>query len=44
VTGDPIWVETGADDSALDMARKKLETALDAVTDRAHAIVDRKRG
>jgi lysophospholipid acyltransferase (LPLAT)-like uncharacterized protein len=44
VTGDPIWVETGADDSALDMARKKLEAALDAVTDRAHAIVDRKRG
>lgn len=44
VMGEPIRVEPEADDSALNSARQRLETQLNAVTDRAYALVDRQAG
>jgi lysophospholipid acyltransferase (LPLAT)-like uncharacterized protein len=42
VAGDPIRVPKDADSQALEQARAALEAALNATTDRAHAIVDRR--
>jgi lysophospholipid acyltransferase (LPLAT)-like uncharacterized protein len=44
VIGDPVWVSGEADEEALVAARAAVETALNAVTERAHAVVDRGRG
>lgn len=41
VAGEPIRVPMDADAQALERARNALEVALNAVTERAHAIVDR---
>ncbi len=42
VTGDPIRVPADADERALDDVRSVLEQALNAASERAHAIVDRR--
>ena len=44
VIGDPVWISDGADEVVLDRARTEVETALNAVTDRAHALADGARG
>jgi lysophospholipid acyltransferase (LPLAT)-like uncharacterized protein len=44
VMGEPIRVAAGADDSELETARRLLETQLNAATDRAYALVDRRPG
>lgn len=41
VAGDPIHVPSAADDSEIELYRQKVETALNTVTERAYAIVDR---
>ncbi len=41
VAGDSIHVPSAADDSEIELYRQKVETALNAVTERAYAIVDR---
>jgi lysophospholipid acyltransferase (LPLAT)-like uncharacterized protein len=38
--GEPIWVAANADDAALEEARLAVQTGLNAVTERAYAIVD----
>lgn len=40
VVGDPVRVASGADDSALEAARRSLEISLNAATARAYAIAD----
>jgi lysophospholipid acyltransferase (LPLAT)-like uncharacterized protein len=42
IVGEPIRVPTDADEQALETARVALEAALNAVTERAHAVVDRR--
>lgn len=42
VAGEPLWVGRTADSDALEAARVALEAALNAVTERAYAIVDGK--
>jgi lysophospholipid acyltransferase (LPLAT)-like uncharacterized protein len=42
VVGDPLRVPAGADARARESARAALENALNAVTERAHAIADRR--
>jgi lysophospholipid acyltransferase (LPLAT)-like uncharacterized protein len=42
VVGEPIRVPTDADAQMLEEARKALELSLNAVTERAHAVVDRR--
>ena len=42
VFGDPIRVPADADEAAIEAARLKVETALNAATARAYAIVDRR--
>ncbi len=42
IVGEPIRVATDADEQALERARVALEAALNAVTERAHAVVDRR--
>jgi lysophospholipid acyltransferase (LPLAT)-like uncharacterized protein len=42
IVGEPIRVPTDADEQALERARVALEAALNAVTERAHAVVDRR--
>jgi lysophospholipid acyltransferase (LPLAT)-like uncharacterized protein len=44
VTGDPVWIAADAGEDELDDARAAIETALNAVTERAIAIADRNRG
>lgn len=44
VVGDPIRVAPDADSEALEAARLSLENQLNEITDRAHAIADRKGG
>lgn len=44
VIGDPVWVSGEADEEALATARATVESALNAVTERAYALVDRGRG
>lgn len=44
VMGQPIRVDAEADDAALEMARRQLETQLNRVTERAYAIADRRPG
>jgi lysophospholipid acyltransferase (LPLAT)-like uncharacterized protein len=41
VAGDPIRVPAGADAGVLESARQTLQAALNAVTERAYALVDR---
>jgi len=41
VVGTPIWVPRDADDVALETLRQSVELALNTVTERAYAIVDR---
>lgn len=41
-SSEPIWVPPDADDAAVEAARVAVETALNRVTERAYAIVDRK--
>jgi lysophospholipid acyltransferase (LPLAT)-like uncharacterized protein len=43
VIGEPIRVAAGANAAALEAARSALERALNAGTERAHAIVDRRK-
>jgi hypothetical protein len=40
VVGDPIRVPTDADAQILEQRRSELETALNAASDRAHALAD----
>jgi lysophospholipid acyltransferase (LPLAT)-like uncharacterized protein len=40
VVGDPIRVPTDADVQVLEQRRSELETALNAASDRAHALAD----
>ena len=40
--GEAIWVPANADDTAVEAARQLVESKLNAVTDRAYAIVDRR--
>jgi lysophospholipid acyltransferase (LPLAT)-like uncharacterized protein len=40
--GEPIWVAANADDAALEHARRQVEAGLNAATERAYAIVDRR--
>ncbi len=42
VVGDPIRVAADADEQALDAVRNALQKALNAASERAHAIVDRR--
>jgi lysophospholipid acyltransferase (LPLAT)-like uncharacterized protein len=42
VVGEPIHLAAGADAQALERARGALETALNAATERAHALADRR--
>jgi len=42
IVGEPISVPPDADEQALERARLALETALNAATERAHAVVDRR--
>ena len=42
VIGDPIRVPADADDETLERKRSELQTALNAVSDRAHALADRR--
>jgi lysophospholipid acyltransferase (LPLAT)-like uncharacterized protein len=42
VVGDPIPVPAEADDATLERARSALEQSLNAATERAYAIVDRR--
>ena len=42
VVGEPIRVPAAADADALEQARGVLERALNASTERAHALVDRR--
>jgi lysophospholipid acyltransferase (LPLAT)-like uncharacterized protein len=42
VVGDPIYVPSSADTNMLDAARLALGKTLDSVTERAHALVDRR--
>lgn len=42
IVGTPIRVPLNADAPALEQARSTLETALNGVTDRAHAVADRR--
>jgi hypothetical protein len=42
VVGEPIRVPAAADADALEQARGALERALNAGTERAHALVDRR--
>lgn len=44
VVGDAIWVDRRADDSAMEHARATVERTLNAVNDRALAIVDARHG
>jgi lysophospholipid acyltransferase (LPLAT)-like uncharacterized protein len=44
VAGEPIRVPTDADDAALEAARRALEVSLEAATERAYAIADRRQG
>ncbi len=44
VAGEPIRVAADADDAALEDARRAVEAGLNAATDRAYEIVDRRRG
>jgi lysophospholipid acyltransferase (LPLAT)-like uncharacterized protein len=44
VMGDPIHVPADAGDAALEDARRAVEAGLNAATDRAYAIVDRRQG
>lgn len=44
IFGDPITVPADADSELLEAKRVELEAALNAATDRAYAIVDRRRG
>jgi lysophospholipid acyltransferase (LPLAT)-like uncharacterized protein len=44
VTGDPVWISADAGEEELAAARTAVETALNAVTERAKAIADRNRG
>ena len=44
VMGEPIRVAAEADDSELETARRRVETQLNAATDRAYALVDRRPG
>ena len=44
IIGEPIRVSANADPQAIESARSALEAALDAVTKRAFAVVDRKSG
>ena len=44
VMGDPIWIAGHADEAALESGRAALEASLNAVTDRAYVIADRRRG
>ena len=44
VLGDPIRVPAEADDDVLEAARRALEAALNAATDRAYALADRRPG
>lgn len=41
--GDPISVPRDADDAALEIARQQVEAGLNAITERAYALVDRPR-
>jgi lysophospholipid acyltransferase (LPLAT)-like uncharacterized protein len=42
VVGEPLRVAAGADDAALDVARRTLQTKLNTATDRAYAVADRR--
>lgn len=44
VMGAPIRVAADADDTALETARRAVETGLNAATDRAYALADRRQG
>ena len=44
VMGEPIRVDAGADDAALEIARQRVQMQLDRVTDRAYALADRGPG
>ncbi|MEX0752462.1 MAG: lysophospholipid acyltransferase family protein [Xanthobacteraceae bacterium] len=44
VVGDPIRIAADADDAALEAARRRLENNLNALTDRAYALADRRPG
>lgn len=44
VIGDPVWVAADADEDALAAACTVVETRLNAVTERAHAVADGGRG
>jgi lysophospholipid acyltransferase (LPLAT)-like uncharacterized protein len=44
VAGEPIRVPADADDAALEAARRALEVSLEAATERAYAIADRRQG
>lgn len=44
VIGEPVRVPADADNDALEAYRREVESRLNAVTERAYAMVDRKRG
>lgn len=44
VAGEPITVPRDADEEAMEACRVRIEAALNAVTERAYDIVDRRRG
>lgn len=44
VAGEPIYVPSDADEEGLEACRLRLQTALNAATERAHAIVDGRTG
>jgi hypothetical protein len=44
VMGEPIRVDADADDEELELARQRVETELNRVTDRAYALADRTSG
>jgi lysophospholipid acyltransferase (LPLAT)-like uncharacterized protein len=44
VVGEPIRVPADADDAGLETARRLVETRLNAATDRAYALADRRAG
>jgi lysophospholipid acyltransferase (LPLAT)-like uncharacterized protein len=44
VMGDPIWISGDADAAALESGRAALEASLNAVTERAYVVADRRRG
>jgi lysophospholipid acyltransferase (LPLAT)-like uncharacterized protein len=44
VMGEPVRVAAEANDDDLETARRRVETQLNLVTDRAYALVDRRPG